>query len=115
GLRFRFRHGIAEALAKRELAMPGERDLAARIAALGDMSLDQRAQALDLFAAEAQRIEVGLRQRKVCARKGARVGSSIHDWFLPMAIILSREDMSMTQATTCCVLRKPCHNARHVQ
>ena len=46
--RFRLGDGVAEALEQRELAVAGERDLAAGIAALRDVPLDQRDQPVDL-------------------------------------------------------------------
>ena len=59
--------------------MAGERDLAAGIAALGDMPLDQRDQPVDLLPAKAQRIEIGLGQGKVCGSLGAGGGDGVHD------------------------------------
>jgi len=44
----------------------GQCDLAPGIAAFGDMPLDQGDQPIDLFAANAQRFEIGVGQGKVC-------------------------------------------------
>jgi len=65
----RFGDGVAEALEQRQLAVTGERDLAAGVAARRDMALDQVDQAVDLAPAEAERVEIGRRQGK--ARFGA--------------------------------------------
>ena len=67
---------VAEALEQRELAVAREGDLAAGIAPLGDVPLDQRDQPVDLLTAKAQRVEIGLGQRKVCGSLGAN--GSIH-------------------------------------
>ena len=78
-VRFRLGDRVAEAAIERELAVAGERDLAAGIALLGDVLLDQGDQPVDLAAAEAQRVEVGLRQRKACRTLRARGGYGVHD------------------------------------
>ena len=59
--------------------MAGQRDLAAGIAALGDMVLDQRDQAVDRLTPKAQRFEIGLGQWKICDSLGADGGDDIHD------------------------------------
>src|SRR5581483_7554352 len=72
--------GVAETLVERELAVTGERDLAAGIFAFGDVAADQRDQPVDLAAAEAERFEIGRRQRKFCGDLGA--DGRVHGEFL---------------------------------
>ena len=115
GRRARFRIGdrVAEASVERELAVAGERDLAAGIAVFRDMPLDQGDQPVDLAFAKAQRFEIGRGQGKTCCR--ANVGDGVHDRFPPVSTILSFNGTSMNRLSTCCVLGKNCHNARHVR
>jgi hypothetical protein len=103
---------VAEAAIERELAVARQRDLAAGIAAFGDVVLYQGDQAVDLTLAEARRLEVGSWQRKIGPRRGANGGVQ---GFPPEAILLRSEETSMTTISTYCVSKKPCHNARHVR
>jgi hypothetical protein len=110
--RFRFGDCVAEAPVERELAVPRQRDLAAGIAAFGDVPLDQLDQPIDLFLAEAERLEIGGRQRK--ARAGSLANGSVHG-FPPETILLPLQDTSMTTISTYCVSKNLCHNASHVR
>ena len=52
---------LPKLLIERELAVAGERDLAAGIAVFRDVPLDQGDQPVDLAFAEAEQFEIGLR------------------------------------------------------